>query len=69
VLLSWLPEADHVRARARVEKGDLEVALGDRASLPDELVHLRLGDDALPGLVGVERAHSVTPDCPVLRLW
>src|SRR4051794_36954061 len=47
-------KGEDVCARAGVEEHDLERARGDRAGLADELVHARLGQRALPGLVDVE---------------
>src|SRR3954471_12002447 len=49
-----LAEREDVRAHARSEERNLEGALGDGAGLEDELVHPRLGNDALAGLVDVD---------------
>lgn len=47
-------EGEDVSAHARVEEGDLEVALDDCGSLTDELVHPGLGDGPLARHVDVE---------------
>src|SRR4051795_13323126 len=47
-------KGEDVRADAGVEERDLEGALGDCTMLADELVHPRLGDAALTGVVDVE---------------
>src|SRR5215211_7468182 len=52
-------EGEDVRAHARFEEGDLEGPPADGPALADELVHPRLGDGALPGLVDVD-AVSIT---------
>src|SRR5262245_30689660 len=49
-----LPEGEGVELDARIEKFDLDLAVGDGPDLPDQLMEARLGDRAVAGLVDVE---------------
>src|SRR5215469_13858639 len=48
-----LPEGEAVSLSARIDEGDLEGAVGDRARLTDELVNALLRDSAASGAVDV----------------
>jgi hypothetical protein len=57
--LIGLAEGEHVGLGARIDEGDLEGAVGDRAVLTDQLVEPRIGNRSVAWLVDVDAT------CPI----